>query len=188
MTSRSGFDKGQAMRFETTTIPGLFAIRLDRHIDARGSFARLFCKQEFAAAGLETVFVQESLSVSRVGGTLRGMHFQRTPDEEVKFVRCIRGAIYDVVADLRPDSPTYRRWQAFELSADGDLAVYIPKGCAHGFQTLVDDVEILYQMTTPYVPAAADGFRFDDNAIGITWPLPVTVIAEKDLSWPAIGF
>jgi dTDP-4-dehydrorhamnose 3,5-epimerase len=174
------------MRFEPTTISGLFAIRLDRHVDGRGSFARLFCKEEFAAAGLETAFVQESLSVSLMAGTLRGMHFQRTPDEEVKFVRCVRGAIYDVVADLRPNSPTYRHWQAFELWAEGDLAVYIPKGCAHGFQTLVDDVEILYQMTTPYVPAAADGFRYDDSAIGIEWPLPVTTIAEKDLSWAPI--
>ena len=174
------------MKFEATTIPGVFTVVLDRHVDARGSFARLFCQDDFAAAGLETRFVQQSLSMTSRAGTLRGMHYQRKPHEEVKFVRCVRGAVYDVVADLRPDSPTFRRWQAFELSVHSDLAVYIPKGCAHGFQTLVDDVEILYQMTVPYAAVAADGFRYDDRMIGITWPLPVTMIADKDLTWPRI--
>jgi dTDP-4-dehydrorhamnose 3,5-epimerase len=175
------------MRFEATTIPGLLGIRLDRHVDVRGSFARLFCREEFSAHGLESGFVQESLSVTLRAGTLRGMHYQHTPHEEVKFVRCVRGAIYDVVADLRPESPTFHQWQAFELSQEGDLAIYIPKGCAHGFQTLVDDVEVLYQMSTPYVPSAAEGFRYDDSAIGISWLRPIEMIADKDLSWPPLA-
>jgi dTDP-4-dehydrorhamnose 3,5-epimerase len=174
------------MRFEATTIPGLFGIRLDRYVDSRGSFARLFCRDEFAARGLASVFVQENLSVTLQAGTLRGMHHQTTPYEEVKFIRCVRGTVHDVVADLRPGSPTFHKWQAFELSQESDLALYIPKGCAHGFQTLVDDVEILYQMTTPYAPDAADGFRYDDTSVDIKWPRPVTMIAEKDLSWPPL--
>jgi dTDP-4-dehydrorhamnose 3,5-epimerase len=174
------------MKFETTTIPGLFAVKLERHVDARGSFARLFCRDDFAASGLETAFVQESLSVTRQAGTIRGMHFQTEPHQEVKFVRCVRGAIYDVVADLRPESLGLHRWQAFELSPESDIALYIPKGCAHGFQTLMDDSEVLYQMSTPYAPAAADGFRYDDCMIGITWPRPLAMIAEKDLAWPPL--
>lgn len=175
------------MLFEPTNIAGLVAIRLERHVDERGSFARLFCRDEFAAQGLTSSFVQASLSVTERAGTLRGMHFQRAPYAEVKFVRCIRGAIHDVVADLRPDSPSYLHWQAFDLSAHGDLSLYIPAGCAHGFQTLQDDCEVLYQMDVPYQPGFADGFRFDDPALGIDWPLPITVIAEKDLEWPPLA-
>ncbi|PZW40804.1 dTDP-4-dehydrorhamnose 3,5-epimerase [Humitalea rosea] len=172
------------MRFESTEIDGLFGLRLDWHGDARGAFARLFCRETFAAQGLAGDFVQASLSVSTTAGTLRGMHFQRAPHAEAKLVRCVRGAIHDVIADLRPDSPTKGRWQAFELRQDGDLALYIPKGCAHGFQTLVDDCEVLYQMDTAYAPGFADGLRHDDPALGITWPRPVTVISDKDRSWP----
>ncbi len=175
------------MRFESTEIDGLIAVRLERHADERGSFARLFCREEFAAAGLATELVQESLSVTQKAGTLRGMHFQRAPHAEVKFVRCVRGAIHDVVADLRPDSPSYLRWQAFRLDAHGDVALYIPAGCAHGFQTLQDDCEVLYQMDVPYQPDFADGCRFDDGLLGIEWPLPVTVIARKDLEWPPLA-
>ncbi len=174
------------MLFETTPIAGLVAVRLERQEDERGSFARLFCRDEFAAHGLATAFVQESLSVTRRAGTVRGMHFQRVPHQEVKYVRCTRGAVHDVVADLRPDSPTYLRWQAFRLEAGGSLSLYIPAGCAHGFQTIEDDCELLYQMDTPYQPAFADGFRFDDPALGIAWPHPVTVIAEKDRAWPPL--
>jgi dTDP-4-dehydrorhamnose 3,5-epimerase len=175
------------MRFETTTIPGLLAIGLERNLDARGSFARLFCRDEFSAAGLVSVFVQESLSVTRQAGTVRGMHFQTRPYEEVKLVRCVRGVIYDVVVDLRSHSPTYLAWQAFELSPDSDIALYIPEGCAHGFQTLTDNVEILYHMSVRYSPAHASGFRHDDDAVGIRWPRPVTMISEKDLSWPTLS-
>jgi dTDP-4-dehydrorhamnose 3,5-epimerase len=175
------------LRFEPTNIAGVFAVRLQRHVDDRGSFARLFCRDEFAAAGLPTHFVQQSLSVTRRAGTLRGMHFQRAPHAEVKFVRCVRGVIHDVVADLRPDSPSYLQWQAFRLAAHEDVSLYIPAGCAHGFQTLEDDCEVLYQMDVPYQPGFADGFRFDDETIGIEWPLAVTMMAEKDLLWPPLA-
>jgi len=171
------------LRFEATNIEGLMAVRLERRADERGSFARLFCREEFAAAGLKTEFVQQSLSVTQKAGTLRGMHFQRAPHAEVKFIRCVRGAIYDVVADLRPDSPSYLRWQAFRLDQHGDVSLYIPAGCAHGFQSLQDDCEVLYQMDVPYQPNSADGCRYDDKALSIDWPLPVTVIAKKDLEW-----
>ncbi|MBV9250251.1 MAG: dTDP-4-dehydrorhamnose 3,5-epimerase family protein [Acetobacteraceae bacterium] len=175
------------MQFEPTTIEGLIAVRLQRHEDERGSFARLFCTHEFAAKGLVTAFVQESLSVTRLAGTIRGMHYQRPPQAEVKFVRCVRGAVYDVVADLRPESSSYLRWQGFHLSAENDLALYIPKGCAHGFQSLKDNSEILYHMDTPYNPFASDGFRYDDPTIEISWPRPIRMIAEKDLAWPALS-
>jgi dTDP-4-dehydrorhamnose 3,5-epimerase len=171
------------MRFEATEIVGLWAVRLERHEDDRGSFARTFCRQEFAASDLVVDFVQASLSVTRLAGTLRGMHYQRPPFAEVKLVRCVRGAIYDVIADLRPKSASYMRWQAFRLDPSGN-SLYIPAGCAHGFQTLADDTEVLYQMSAVYAPTHADGFRFDDPALGIVWPREVTSIADKDLAWP----
>ena len=174
------------MKFEATPIPGLVAVRLERLMDERGSFARLFCREEFAAAGLKTEFVQESLSVTKRAGTIRGMHYQTKPHEEAKFVRCVRGSLYDVIVDLRPDSPSYLAWQAFDLSATGDLALYIPEGCAHGFQTLSDEVEILYHMSTKFAPRHGNGFRYDDPLLSIVWPLPPTVIADKDLSWPRL--
>jgi dTDP-4-dehydrorhamnose 3,5-epimerase len=174
------------MRFETTDIADLLVIRLDRHEDDRGSFARVFCEQEFADKGLVSRFVQASASVTRQAGTLRGMHFQRSPHAEVKLVRCVRGAIYDVVADIRPASPTYLRWQGFQMAPDSDYLLYIPAGCAHGFQTMMDDSEVLYQMSTAYAPDFADGFVYDDPAIGIVWPRQITVIARKDLTWPPI--
>jgi dTDP-4-dehydrorhamnose 3,5-epimerase len=174
------------MKFATTEIAGLWAVRLEPHEDARGSFARIFCREEFAAHDLVVDFVQASLSVTRLAGTLRGMHYQRPPHAEVKLVRCVRGAIHDVVADLRPASPSYMRWQAFELDQSGDLSLYIPTGCAHGFQTLADDAVVLYQMSAAYAPAYADGFRFDDPALKIAWPRPITSIADKDLAWPRL--
>ena len=174
------------MRFEATEIAGLWAVRLERHEDARGSFARTFCRQEFAAHDLIVDFVQASHSVTRLAGTVRGMHYQRPPHAEVKLVRCIRGAIYDVIADLRPNSASYMRWQAFALEPSGDLSLYIPAGCAHGFQTLADDTEVLSQMSAIYAPASADGFRFDDPALEIAWPRQVASIADKDLAWPRL--
>jgi dTDP-4-dehydrorhamnose 3,5-epimerase len=174
------------MRIDTTSISGLMAIRLDRFVDERGSFARLYCRDTFAAAGLETEFVQDSLSVTDLAGTLRGMHFQTEPFAEVKLIRCVRGAIFDVIVDLRPTSPTYHQWQGFTLSAQGELALYVPQGCAHGYQTITDDTEVLYQISAPYSPDHAAGFRFDDKAVGINWPVTPTVIAQKDLAWPAL--
>jgi dTDP-4-dehydrorhamnose 3,5-epimerase len=173
------------MRFATTAIPGLVEITLERHEDARGSFARTFCEVEFAAAGLPTRFVQRSCSVNGRAGTLRGMHWQAPPHEEGKLVRCVRGALFDVVADPRPDSPTFRRWQGFELAASGDRMLFIPPGCAHGFLTLAEDTELDYAMTMPFVPGAGRGFRFDDPVFGIAWPRAApAVIGGKDLDWP----
>ena len=172
------------MRREPTEIDQLAVIVIERHTDARGSFGRVFCREEFAALGLVADFVQASTSVTLHAGTIRGMHFQRPPHEETKLVRCVRGQIYDVVADLRPWSPTYMRWQAFLLGEREDRILYIPEGCAHGFQTLRDDCEVLYQMSVPHAPHAADGFRFDDPAFDIQWPLPVGTVGPKDLQWP----
>jgi dTDP-4-dehydrorhamnose 3,5-epimerase len=175
------------MIFEPAKISGLIVLRLERHEDERGSFCRLFSRDEFAAHGLPADFVQQSLSVTRRRGTVRGMHFQRSPYAEVKFVRCVRGAIFDVVVDLRPASPTYLCWQGFRLDAEGDLALVIPRDCAHGFQTLQDHCEVLYQMDRGYHADSAGGIRFDDPSIGIEWPLAVSVIAAKDLGWPALS-
>ena len=171
------------MQFQTTELDQVRLIVIDRHGDERGSFGRTFCKREFSDGGLASEFVQASTSFTRRAGTLRGMHYQRPPDAEAKLVRCIRGAIYDVIADLRPHSPSFMRWQSFSLSGTGDTMLYIPPGCAHGFQTLEDDTEILYHMSCEYAPQSASGFRYDDPAFSIVWPLPVTVIAEKDLAW-----
>ena len=173
------------MIFRETTLAGVTLVLIERHADARGSFGRTFCSDEFARHGLPTAFPQASASVSLRAGTLRGMHYQRAPYAEGKLVRCVRGAIYDAVADLRPASPSFMRWEAFELREGGDAMLYIPEGCAHGFQTTADETEVLYQMTTPFAPEAATGFRFDDPAFAIVWPGPASVISEKDLAWPA---
>ena len=172
------------MIFRETKLAGVHTVLIERHADPRGSFGRTFCRDEFAARGFPTEFVQASTSVSVHAGTVRGMHYQRPPYAEAKLVRCVRGAIHDVIADLRPDSPSFMQWEAFELREGGDAMLYIPPGCAHGFQTLADETEVLYQMSTPYAPEAAAGFRFDDPAFSIAWPAPVIVIAEKDLAWP----
>ena len=175
------------MIFRETTLAGVHTVLVERRADPRGSFGRVFCRDEFAAQGLPAEFVQASASVSVHAGTVRGMHYQHPPHAEAKLVRCVRGAIHDVVADVRPDSPSFMRWEAFALREGGDAMLYIPPGCAHGFQTLADETEVLYQMSTPFAPEAAAGFRFDDPAFGIAWPAPVAVIAEKDLAWPAWG-
>ena len=175
------------MNFDPTDIADLWAVRLQPREDERGAFARLFCREEFAAHGLFTEIAQASLSVTRRAGTLRGLHFQRPPHAEVKFVRCVRGAIHDVVCDLRRASPSYLRWQGFRLEPASDLALCIPPGCGHGFQTLEDDCEVLYQMSVPYAAGHADGVRFDDPALGIVWPREITLMAEKDLCWPLLA-
>jgi dTDP-4-dehydrorhamnose 3,5-epimerase len=172
------------MEFHSTKLRDAYLLRLERAHDNRGFFARTFCVEEFAAHGLETSFPQHSISFSARKGTLRGMHYQREPRSEAKLVRCTQGAILDVIIDIRPDSPTYRRWQEFELSSANGHQLYIPKGFAHGFQTLSDDVEVNYLISTPYEPGLARGIRYDDPAFGINWPLSVTEISEKDLHWP----
>ncbi len=152
--------------------------------DSRGYFMRTFCAETFAARGLEASFVQHSTSFSARRGTVRGMHFQRAPHEEVKIVRCLRGAILDIIVDLRTASPTFCTWQGFELTADNEQQLYVPKGFAHGFQTLTDDALVSYLISTPYAPEAAAGVRHDDPAFGIAWPLPISEINDKDLHWP----
>ena len=175
------------MRFHPTNLRDAFLVQLEPAKDNRGFFARSFCAEEFAAHGLETNYPQHSISVSARRGTLRGMHYQRDPHSEVKLVRCTRGAILDVIIDIRSDSPTYRRWQQFELSPENGRQLYIPKGFAHGFQTLSDDAEVNYLISAPYKPEFAHGIRYNDPAFGINWPLSVTEISEKDLGWPAFA-
>jgi len=172
------------LQFHTTTLEGAWLIDLERRSDSRGFFARTFCVQEFATHGLETNYPQHSISFSARRGTVRGMHYQREPHSEVKLVRCLKGSIYDVIIDIRPNSPTYRRWQGFDLSDVDGRQLYIPKGFAHGFQTLSDGVEVNYLMSEPYDSKAAWGIRFDDPSFSIAWPLAVTEISAKDLSWP----
>jgi dTDP-4-dehydrorhamnose 3,5-epimerase len=172
------------MRFDETELAGVFLIELDRIEDARGFFARTYCEREFTAQGLDGRFVQCNLSHNTARGTLRGLHFQREPRPETKLVRCIRGAIYDVVLDLRKDSTTYLRWVAVELSARNSLALYIPAGLAHGFQTLEDDTDVWYQMGEFYTPELAAGVRWNDPAFGIRWPIENPILSGKDRSYP----
>lgn len=172
------------MQFHATPLPGAFTISLDRRTDERGFFARLFCEDEFAAAGLESRFVQCNDSFNARRGTLRGMHYQLQPSAEVKVVRCIQGALFDVIVDLRPDSPTHRLWFGAELSASNRTMMYVPRGCAHGFITLQDDTEALYLVSQRHDPGAERGLRFDDPAFGIAWPMAPSVISDKDAAWP----
>lgn len=174
------------MRFTATALPGVEIVDLERHEDGRGWFARAWCAREFEARGLEAVVAQANLSYTRGAGTVRGMHFQSWPAEEAKLVRCLTGAMHDVVVDLRPESPAFRRWVAIELDGKTHRGVYIPPGCAHGFQTLVDDTEVLYLMSEFHDPAAAGGVRYDDPALAIQWPLQVTEISDKDRTWPLL--
>ena len=172
------------MLFRPTGLQGVQLIELEPARDERGFFARTFCTQEFAAQGLVTGFVQHSISFTRRAGSVRGMHFQKGPHEEVKLLRCLQGAIHDVLIDLRPHSPTYRRWEAYQLTAESRCQLYVPAGLAHGFQTLTPDTEVAYLISAFYAPAAAAGIRHDDPAFAIAWPLPVADISPKDRAWP----
>lgn len=171
------------MKIEGTAIHGLWRVIIERQEDERGSFGRTFSSVEFTERGLASCFVQASSSWTRKAGTLRGMHLQIPPHGEAKLVRCVRGVIHDVVCDLRIGSTTYLQHRSFRLHEDGDDALYIPPGCAHGFQTLVDDVEVTYAMSCAFAPGSAVGLRYDDPALGIAWPSPVTCISSKDLGW-----
>jgi dTDP-4-dehydrorhamnose 3,5-epimerase len=168
------------MIFSKTTIPDAFLISLDRHEDERGFFARAFCRSEFTKQGLNPDLVQCSISFNKQRGTLRGMHFQKLPYEETKVVRCTMGAIFDVIIDLRPDSPVFKQWLSFELNAENRSMLYIPRGFAHGFLTLQDNTEVFYQMADEYVPESASGVRWNDPAFGIQWPEPPRIISAKD--------
>jgi dTDP-4-dehydrorhamnose 3,5-epimerase len=170
------------MMFRQTALAGVLVIEPERQCDARGHFSRTFCRKEFAAHGLLADFVQTSASVNKRRGTLRGLHYQAAPSAETKLVRVVRGAAFDVAADLRPGSGTYRRWVGAELSAENGLMLYIPPGCAHGYQTLADDTELLYQIAPYHDPAAQRGVRWDDPALNIAWPIPHPILSERDRS------
>ena len=172
------------MIFGKTSLKDAWLIDLEKRGDDRGFFARSMCQREFAAHGLDSSYVQQNTSFSATRGTLRGMHFQREPHTEAKLVRCLNGSIFDVIIDLRPSSPTYRCHEAFELTGEGRRQLYVPRGFAHGFQTLCANVEVAYLVTNFYTREAEGGVRYDDPAIGIQWPLPVTIISEKDKNWP----
>ena len=172
------------MKFQSTSIDGARLIQPEPAVDERGSFARVFCTEEFARAGIPTQFPQWSYSFNTRKNTLRGMHYQAAPRADGKLVRCTRGVIHDVILDLRKSSPTYLKWEAFELSAENHLTLYLPPGVAHGFQTLVDATEVLYQIDVPYVAELARGVRWDDPAFGIRWPLSQPILSERDRGWP----
>lgn len=168
------------MRFEPGTVEGSYLVHLEPRKDERGFFARGFCREEFAAHGLDPHVEQANLSGNVTKGTLRGLHWQEAPHAETKFIRCTSGAVWDVVVDIRPDSPTYRKWFAAELTADNRVAMYAPKGTAHGYLTLSDEAEVLYLVSAPFVPAADRGARWDDPAFAIDWPFAPTAISPKD--------
>jgi dTDP-4-dehydrorhamnose 3,5-epimerase len=173
------------MKFSPTPLDGAVLVAPERREDARGWFARIYCEREFEAHGLPTRMVQTNLSLTRRAGTLRGMHYQQGPDAEDKLVRCARGAIWDAIVDLRPQSPTYCQWFSAELSEDNALMLLVPRGFAHGFVSLTDDAAVSYQVSAFYTPQAERGARFDDPAFGIRWPVPVLDLSDKDRSWPA---
>jgi dTDP-4-dehydrorhamnose 3,5-epimerase len=174
------------MRFTETKVAGVYFIEPEPIADERGFFARIWCREEFAANGLDPELAQANISFNARKGTLRGLHFQAAPHAEVKLVRCTRGAIFDVAVDLRSGSPTYLSWFGAELSDANRSMLYVPEGCAHGFLTLTDGAEVAYQMSAPYAPEAARGVRFDDPAFGIEWPGEVVVINERDRTYPGV--
>ena len=175
------------MRFTPTAVDGPVVVDLELREDERGLFARTYCRSEFEAAGLLPLAEQCNLSWNSRAGTLRGMHWQVAPATEAKLVRCTAGAVLDVVVDVRPDSPSYLQSVSVELTAANRTALYVPPMFAHGYQTLVDDSEVVYQVSSAYTPGTERGLRHDDPALGLSWPLEVTVQSEKDRSWPLLG-
>lgn len=171
------------MLFRETHLGGAYVIEPERLADERGFFARTFCEQEFEARGLNPRIVQCNVSFNKLKGTLRGMHYQAAPHEETKLVRCTQGAIYDVIIDLRPASPTFKQWVAVELSRANGLMLFIPEGFAHGFQTLADDTEVFYQMSEFYYPESSRGVRWNDPAFGIRWPAAERAISSRDAAF-----
>jgi len=165
-------------------IKGVFIIEPEKHVDGRGFFARMWCQDEFESKGLKPKLVQCNISFNSNKGTLRGMHYQTKPYEEAKLIRCTRGAIYDVVLDLRVQSPTFGQWMAVELTAENHRIVYVPEGCVHGFQTLEDNTEAFYQMSEFHHPASARGIRWNDPAFAIVWPGAEPILSDKDRSYP----
>jgi dTDP-4-dehydrorhamnose 3,5-epimerase len=172
------------MRFIETGIVDARVIDASPHQDERGRFLRAWCAHEFAEEGLDFLPVQANMGFSRTSGTVRGMHFQVAPAFEAKLIRCIKGTIFDVVLDLRPQSRSYRKWYGVELSAENGRMLYVPENCAHGYQTLEDSTDIYYMASAFYTPSAARGVRFDDPAFGIQWPLVATMVSDQDRNWP----
>lgn len=172
------------MLFHQAKLPDVYEIQIESHLDERGFFARTWCKKEFEANGLNSALVQCSISFNKKKGTLRGIHYQTGPYAEAKLVRCTRGAIYDVVVDLRRSSPEFKNWVAVVLTAENRKALYVPEGLAHGFLTLEEDTEVFYQMSEFYYPESAGGVRWNDPAFGISWPSSVEVISERDKTYP----
>ena len=172
------------MIFTETKLAGAFLIEPERFEDDRGFFALTWSQRVFAERGLESRQVECNISFNRKCGTLRGMHYQASPHEQVKLIRCTAGAIFDCIIDLRPSSPTFKRWMAQELTADNRLMLYVPAGFAHGFQTLCDGAEVFYQMSERYVAESGRGVRWNDPAFGISWPRSISVIAERDRTYP----
>ncbi|MBW4655775.1 MAG: dTDP-4-dehydrorhamnose 3,5-epimerase [Kaiparowitsia implicata GSE-PSE-MK54-09C] len=171
------------MLFTETKLKGAFIVDVEVKADHRGGFARAFCANEFETHGLKPLVAQCNLSFNHKAGTLRGMHYQVPPASETKFIRCIKGAIYDVIVDMRPNSPTYLQHVTVELSAENRRSLYIPELFAHGYQALTDGAEVIYQVGEFYTPGCERGFRYDDPAFGIEWALPVTEISDKDQAW-----
>ncbi|MBP8130421.1 MAG: dTDP-4-dehydrorhamnose 3,5-epimerase [Candidatus Hydrogenedentes bacterium] len=175
------------MIFTATALPNAFIIDPERIEDDRGFFARSYCEREFAAQGLRPHWVQCNISYNRCKGTLRGMHFQAAPHGEDKLIRCTRGAIHDVIIDLRAGSPTFKQHVAVDLTEENRRMLFVPRGFAHGFLTLTDHAEVFYQMSAFYEPGAGRGCRYDDPVFGIVWPAPVAVISERDRNYPDFG-
>ena len=175
------------MKFSPLPLAGAYLVEPEPRRDDRGSFVRAFCAREFAQAGLETTYVQMNLSDNTHRGTLRGMHYQHAPHAEVKLVRCVRGAIFDVIVDLRPGSRTEGQWFGARLSQDDGLTMYVPRGFAHGYQALTDGAAVHYMASAYYAPEAEGGCRHDDPSLGIQWPLPVICLSAKDAAWPLLG-
>ncbi|NJL84664.1 MAG: dTDP-4-dehydrorhamnose 3,5-epimerase [Chloroflexaceae bacterium] len=174
------------MQFTETQLQGAFIIDLDRKADDRGFFARTYCRAEFATHGIEPRIVQCNLSYNHQAGTLRGLHYQVEPSQEAKLIRCVAGAIYDVIVDWRQTSPTYSQHIGVELTAENRRALFVPPLFAHGYQALSDGAEVLYQVSEFYTPGCERGLRYDDPALGIKWPLPVSCISAKDANWPLL--
>ena len=172
------------MRFVPTEISGCVIVDIEPHEDERGAFARTWCRQEFAGAGLPDGLVQCSVSRNRKRGTMRGLHYQLPPSQEGKLVRCTRGAIFDVLVDLRSASPQFLQHVSVELTADNSRAIFIPPGCAHGFQTLEDDTDVFYQMTDVFTPDLGAGLRWNDPALGIDWPMDTPIMNDRDRDYP----
>lgn len=180
-------DRGErALRLQATPIPGLWEVETSPRVDERGSLTRLYCADALAAAGVDLRIVQVNHSLTRRRGTVRGLHFQRPPALEAKLVRCLRGRVFDVAVDLRLGSPTFARWHAVELAEDNQRQLLIPPGCAHGFQTLADDCELLYHHSAGYAPELEDGVRHDDPCLAIAWPEPIVGVSRRDHGFAAI--